>query len=101
MQRLTKWFQDHAATEQRAVFLEDALFNGRFAAYAYYRMRFYIGRSLLAAGLHITEVVFLSMIFAPRLLAVALVVRTATGFAIAWWWGALEVMRADVRQLRR
>jgi hypothetical protein len=101
MHQLTKWFQKQAAKEQRAVFLEDTLFNEGFARYAYYRMRFFLARSLLAAGLHIVEVVFLSVIFAPRLVAAALLVRTATGFAIAWWWGALEVMREDVRRLRR
>jgi hypothetical protein len=90
-----------AAAAKGAVFLEDALLSGRFGAYAYHRLRFYVARSVVAAGLHVAEVVILSMIFTPRLLGGALLVRISTALVLNGWWGGLEVMRADLRQRRR
>ncbi len=55
---------------------------------------------MIAAGLHFIEFIFLSLIFADLELISALVVRTATTFAISYWWGGLEVMRQRVRELR-
>ena len=101
MQALTNWFHRQARKEERAVFLEDALLSGRFPAYAFYRMRFFIGRSLLAAGLHVIEILLLTAAFPPLLVTAALVVRTSTSLAIAGWWGALETMREQIRDLRR
>lgn len=101
MRPLNRWFGRQQARAQRAVYLEDALLGGRSAAYAYYRLRYFLGRVVVAAGLHILEFAILSFIFSERALVSALLVRTAGGFLHAWWWGALEVMRSEVRSLYR
>lgn len=101
MRSLNRWFGWQQARAQRAVYLEDALLGGRSAAYAYYRLRFFLGRVIVAAGLHVVEFAILSFIFSDRALVSALLVRTAGGLLHAWWWGALEVMRSEVRSLYR
>ncbi len=101
MRSLKRWFQRERVRQQRAVYLEDALLSGRFAAYAVFRLRYFLGRSLVEATLHIIEFAFLAFIFSHRTLVAALLVRTAAGFLNSCWWGALESMRAELRGLHR
>jgi len=101
MPALDRWFTEEKAREQRAVYLEDALLSGRFAAYARYRLRYFLGRCAVDAILHLLEFVFLAFIFQQHKLVSALSVRVASHFLSAWWWGALESLRGQVRELHR
>ncbi len=100
MRAIGRWFRKQALWQGKIVVLEDTLLSGRFGAYAYYRLRYFFGRTLVAASLHFIEFLFLSFIFADLELISALLVRTATTFAISYWWGGLEVMRQRIRELR-
>jgi hypothetical protein len=97
---LDDWFEHQAARERRAVYLEDALLGDRFAAYSYYRLRYFLGRSALTVALHLAEFLLLALTFRHQL-AAAVLVRVGCVLVTAWWWGALEVLRAQVRTLRR
>jgi multidrug resistance efflux pump len=101
MRPLERWFRRERTRLDRAVFLEDALLGGRAAAYCLYRLRYFLGRSLVSAAIHLVEFAFLSFIFSGQALAVALVVRALAGFISSWWWGAMEPLRTEVRGLYR
>lgn len=101
MSSLNRWLNREIAREGRAVYLEDALLSGRFAAYACYRLRYFFGRSLVEAAIHIIEFTFLAIIFKQHALISVLFIRASSNFLSAWWWGALENMRGHVRNLHR
>jgi multidrug efflux pump subunit AcrA (membrane-fusion protein) len=101
MPKLGRWLSREVAREERAVYLEDALLIGRFAAYARYRLRYFLGRFAVDALIHLIEFAFLSFIFEQRALVAALMVRVSGNFLSACWWGALESMRGEVREVFR
>lgn len=101
MSAFDRWLKREIAREGRAVYLEDALLSGRFAAYAVYRLRYFLGRSLVEVFIHIIEFTFLAFIFTQQALVSALLIRATGSFLNAWWWGALERMRDQVRELHR
>ncbi|MEN8205737.1 MAG: HlyD family efflux transporter periplasmic adaptor subunit [Pseudomonadota bacterium] len=101
MRSLNRWFAREATRMQRVVSLEDALFGGRFAAYGFYRLRYFFGRTLVEAMLHIIEFTILVVIFSGHLLISALIIRTLANLVSSFWWGALETMRGEFRRLHR
>jgi multidrug efflux pump subunit AcrA (membrane-fusion protein) len=101
MPALDHWFTKEIAREERAVYLEDALLSGRFAGYARYRLRYFLGRCAVDAILHVLEFVFLAVIFQQHKLVSALLVGVLSHFLSAWWWGALESLRGQIREIHR
>ena len=101
MLSLERWFELASARGKQAVYLEDALLSDRFPAYAVYRLRFFMGTSLITAILHVIEFTILAFIFSGQTLVFALAISTASSLVSVWWWGALESMRGQIRSMRR
>lgn len=77
------------------------MLGGRFFAYAWFRLRFFVGSSLLRVCLHLIEFTILALIFSQDSLLSVLLIRTLGRLLAAWWWGALEHMRSQLRDLYR
>jgi len=101
MTDLSAWFRGQAARARRVIYLEDALLGRRFAAYAWYRLRFFLARYLLSSVLHTLQVILLFKFFSLRQFQGVLLVQAASALASGFWWGSLEAMRARVRTLQR
>jgi multidrug resistance efflux pump/ABC-type multidrug transport system fused ATPase/permease subunit len=100
MYPLERWFKLAFARGEQAVFLEDALLSDRFYAYAVFRLRFFMGSSLVTGILHLIGFTILAFIFSGKTLVFALIVNTVSSLVNAWWWGALESMREQIRTMR-
>ena len=101
MKDLTAWFSRQAARARRVVYLEDALLGGRFAGYAWHRLRFFLARYVLSLILHTVQVILLYKFFPLRQFQSLLIVQAVAALVSGFWWGSLEAMRARVRTLQR
>ncbi len=95
--QLRPWLARREAAWARRPELEEALLGGRFLAYAWWRLRGFAAIRLLAAAVNVVELLLL-LTFLPRGWLVAGVVAiNACHLAAAFWWGALEILRARLR----
>jgi hypothetical protein len=101
MSELNDWFQRQAQREERAVFLEEALLGNRFWAYAWYRLRYFFARYVVASLTHALTVLLLYRFFDESEFVAVLVAYAGASIVSSFWWGALEGMRAEVRRLYR
>jgi hypothetical protein len=97
--RLNRWFERHSTRGQRAVYIEDALIGDRFLRYVTYRLRFFAARFAAGSFVHALRFVFLYTMFHQSQFYALVAIYSAAGFIESFWWGALEVMRAQVRDL--
>jgi hypothetical protein len=101
LNRLNDWKARQAARERSLVRLEDALLANRFGRYFFYRLRFLFARTAISTVVHAAKVVLLLGAF-PRSEFLAIVVIQGTvALAGDFWWGALEQLRAQIRDLQR
>jgi hypothetical protein len=98
---LDRWFHRQAAREARIVVLEEALLGGRLRQYAWYRLRYFFATYLVESAAHAVLVLYLFEALAWDNFIVVLVAVAATQLVSHFWWGALESMRAQVRDLHR
>jgi len=101
MKRLEGWLDRHARRQLRRPRLADALLTRRAWSYVAYRLRWVTVRVALRAALHLAEVVLLARMFRPEFVIPLLILRSAATWAGSLWWGALEQLRADVREHAR
>ena len=98
---LERWFKRQAAREARIVTLEEGLLGGRMWRYAWYRLRYFFATYLVESIAHAVLVLLLFDALAWDnfiLVAAAIAVTTLVS---QFWWGALEAMRGQVRELHR
>ena len=93
------WFAAQAARERRAVRLEDALLGDRFAPYFAYRLRWFAARYVVATVVQLVKVLVLHRLLGVSGFVAVVGLVAISGLFAGGWWGALEVMRARVRQL--
>jgi hypothetical protein len=101
MQLISQWFSQAIDRLERVRFIEEALLTRRYARYAVFRLRYFFGIALAEAAVHIIEFTILAFIFTRQTLVLAILARAVGILASAWWWGALESMRGEIRALRR
>lgn len=83
------------------MFLEDVLLGDRFWPYALFRLRFFFARYLASSAVHGVTVVLLYRLFSQAEFVAILGVYAAASLVSSFWWGALELMRGEVRLLYR
>jgi hypothetical protein len=96
-----RWFARRAARDARVVLLEEALLAGRRGRYAWYRLRWFTAGWLVDCA---TQAVLAAVaIRALPAADVALLVAAHAAVTAAGhlWWGALEALRGQVRELHR
>jgi hypothetical protein len=98
---LDRWLRNQAARERRVVVLEEGLLGDRLWRYSAYRLRFFFLSYLNESALHAVTVLFLFRHLAWTNFRLVIVATTATAFVASFWWGALEAMRGQVRDLHR
>lgn len=101
MNELDRWFRRQAAREARIVVLEEALLGGRLWRYAWYRLRYFLATYLVESAAHAVLVLLLFEELGWDNFVLVLVAVAGTTLASHFWWGALEAMRAQVRDLHR
>ncbi len=98
---LDSWLLKQAARERRVVVLEEGLLGDRLWRYSAYRLRYFFLSYLNESALHAVSVLFLFRHLAWGNFRLVIVATTATAFVAAFWWGALEALRGQVRDLHR
>jgi hypothetical protein len=101
MSDLERWLQRQAARERRGVILEEGLLGDRLWQYAWYRLRWFFLSYVVESITHGVTVLFLFRGLAWDNFLLVLVATAATSLVSAFWWGALEGLRARVRDLHR
>ncbi len=96
---LETWFAEQAARERRAVRLEDALLGDRFAPYFAYRLRWFGARYVVATVVQLVKVLVVHRLLGVSGFVAVVGLVAISGLVAGGWWGALEVLRARVRQL--
>ena len=87
MNDLRRWLERQARREQRAVYLEEALLGTRFWRYAFYRLRYFFARYVLASVTHAVTVLLLYRFFDRTHFVVVLVAyAVAIRSALMPWW---------------
>ncbi|MFY9580475.1 MAG: hypothetical protein WAQ33_14260, partial [Gaiellaceae bacterium] len=98
---LDRWLRNQAARERRVVVLEEGLLGDRLWRYSFYRLRYFFLSYLNESALHAVTVLFLFRHLAWGNFRLVIVATTATAFVSSFWWGALEALRGQVRDLHR
>jgi hypothetical protein len=98
---LERWLRRQAAREQRFVLLEEGLLGDRLWSYSWYRLRWFFLRYALESATHAATVLFLFRGLEWENFLVVVVVAASTALVSSSWWGALEGLRAKVRDLHR
>ncbi len=97
LEPITRWLDGKSDRARDETCLESALLGGRFVGYAAHRLTgFALGRALGAAT-HLLESTLLLHVFADRGVIASLALKNASLLAGAFWWGALEILRSQVR----
>lgn len=101
MSELDGWLRRQAKREQRVVLLEEALLGGRLWRYSSYRLRFFFVRYVVSSAAHAVTVLVLFRALKWESFLLVVLVSAASALAGSFWWGALEGLRARVRDLHR
>lgn len=96
-----RWFAQQAAREARIVVLEEALLGGRTVRYAAYRLRWFFATYLVESAAHAVLAVTLFTALPAEDVVLVVAAHAATLLVSHLWWGALEALRAQVRDLHR
>jgi hypothetical protein len=98
---LDRWLRRQAAREQRVVVLEEGLLGDRLWRYSAYRLRYFFLSYLVESALHAVTVLFLFRHLDWGNFRLVIVATAASAFVASFWWGALEALRGQVRDLHR
>ncbi len=98
---LERWLRRQAGREERIVVLEEALLGDRLWRYSWYRLRWFFLRYIVESAAHAVTVLLLFRGLEWDNFLLVIVATTATALLSSFWWGALEALRARVRDLLR
>jgi hypothetical protein len=98
---LERWLRRQAAREDRIVVLEEALLGDRLWRYSWYRLRWFFLRYVVESAAHAVTVLLLFRGLAWDNFLLVVVATTSSALVSSFWWGALEALRARVRDLHR
>ncbi|MGH2686174.1 MAG: hypothetical protein ACRDJP_11970 [Actinomycetota bacterium] len=84
---LDSWFAREGIRGSRTVTVEDALLAGRFPQYAWYRLRYFLGRYLIVSLVYAVKFLLLISIFSDQFLTI-LRVQAASAIAISFLCGS-------------
>lgn len=77
---------------------EEAVIGGRFAGYAFHRLRGFVLATLIGHGTHVLELWLFLSFLATQLSHRALRIKLVLSLVSGSWWGALELQRRALRR---
>ena len=98
---IDRWLARQAAREARIVLLEEALLANRLWRYGWFRLRFFLVTYLVASVTHAVHAVLLVDGLAGAEVALVVAAHGVVLLVAHLWWGALEALRGEVRDLHR
>ena len=101
MSGLDRWLERQAAREGRIVVLEEGLLGARLWRYSWYRLRWFFITYVVESIAHGVTVLLLFRGLEWGNFLLVVVAFSGTALASSFWWGALEAMRSQVRDLHR
>jgi hypothetical protein len=98
---IDRWLRRRAVRDQRLVLLEEGLLGDRLWRYSSYRLRYFgLGFGVEMAA-HTVAVLLLFEALEWTNFLLVVIGTAATALVSSFWWGALEGLRARVRDLHR
>lgn len=101
MNDIERWLRRQAAKEKRGVLLEEGLLGDRLWKYAQHRLRYFFVTYAVETAVHTFTVFFLLRELRWGNFLPILVAHTVGSLGSSLWWGALEALRTQVRDLHR
>lgn len=101
MSEIDRWLARQARREGRGVLLEEALLGDRLWAYTRYRLRYFFLKFLVETAVHTATVLLLFFDLGLNRFLPVVVAFAVTSLGSSFWWGALEALRNQVRDLHR
>lgn len=98
---LSKWVKHQEKRDENACFIESGLLGNSLLSYYTYRLKFFLVRTIVAALIFAIEVKILILGLGQEVFTYALGPRIIVGLLSAFWWACLEVMRSEIRDLKR
>ncbi|MCR9136238.1 MAG: hypothetical protein NXI27_09590 [Alphaproteobacteria bacterium] len=100
MQRIERWFESAANRQNRITTLYSSLVCNKLFPYLRYRLRFLAGLQIIAFAVHVAEFLIL-LAHAPKLaVVIVLLLRAGSPLIRGAWWGAMEVLRERIRDMK-
>lgn len=99
MSRVANWLTAESKRLANLPRLEDALLGVQTWRYALYRLRYVFARGLLRTVLRMTELALLAVAVPFEMLGSVLIARSCMLVSEGLWWGALEPLRDEIREL--
>lgn len=99
MSRVANWLSAESTRLATLPRLEDALLGVQTWRYALYRLRYVFARALLRTVLRMIELALFASVVPFEMLRSVLIARSCMLVSEGLWWGALEPLRDDIRQL--
>ena len=96
-----RWLRRRAVRDQRLVLLEEGLLGDRFWRYSSYRLRYFLLGFGVEMATHAVAVLLLFQALEWTNFVLVIVATAASALVSSFWWGALEGLRARVRDLHR
>lgn len=101
MKKLNQWFHRQRKRSEAIVTLEETLLGGSFLRYAWFRLRYFIFRTIVEVILRFIELKVLLSLLPTSVAYILIGIRILLVCGSGFWWGALEVFREKIRQLHR
>lgn len=101
MKTIEDWYRKQATSWAKRPQLEEAFVSGRFARYGIFRLRFFAANIGLRVFSNVIELLLIGKVFGVTALGPYLLFKILISAIGAFWWGGLEWMRGDVRNIYR
>jgi len=98
---ITKWFNKYKTKRSKAQVIEAGLLKGNLTTYYYYRLRYFLVRSIVGALIFSIEIKILIEGFGKDFFTQSLGARTGVMLLVAFWWAGLEILRSNIREFKR
>jgi hypothetical protein len=95
--KLRRWFAAKSLAQAKNVPLEEALLGSRRVGYVWYRLKFFLVIQVVLLVIHLLEFSLLFNIFSNKQLLSAVFLYHALSLTGAFWWGALEPYRDEIK----
>jgi hypothetical protein len=98
---INQWFSGQREKKEKAQLIEASLLRGGLGSYYFYRLRYFLVRSILSALIFAVELRILIEGFGQEFFKQSLGARTVVLIFGAFWWAGLELMRTEIRECKR